>query len=504
MKKIVKSFALVTAAATFTRLISFVFKIYLSRTLGAEILGVYQIATSVIATLACVGSSGIPVTLSRLTAENAALSRHKNSNAVLFAAIAMSLSFALTACAVFVAFPSLASLLFSDSRCVQIFYILLPLLATAALYSCLRGWFWGNKNYGVYAATELTDEITKIIFSVILLSGTLAFINMQEAYAYAMVASDVIVVAMLIVLYFICGGRLARPEGFRTIAKSSLPLTLTRLSGSIMTTLVSISLPIMLCKALSINSGQATAELGRATGMVMPLLFAPAAITGSLAVVIIPEFASLNAGNERNKIGDALSSAIKFSCIVSGFFFAVFASCGTALGGLLYDDETAGKYLSVAAIAMLPMAANGLCVSALNSLGKENTTFISHAAGLAVLLATLFSTVWIIGIYAYFAAMTLSHCVTLAINLYQLSKHVRLNKKPLAYSLFAYAFCAVAALSLSPLSSLIADCAGNALAVFTVVAAIGVFYSVYLFVSGTVNRNDIALLKQDKSRNRIV
>ena len=38
MKKIFRSFALVTVTAVITRLLSFVFKIYLSRALGAEIL----------------------------------------------------------------------------------------------------------------------------------------------------------------------------------------------------------------------------------------------------------------------------------------------------------------------------------------------------------------------------------------------------------------------------------------------------------------------------------
>lgn len=494
MKKIFKSFALVTAAATFTRLLSFVFKIYLSRTLGAEILGVYQLAMSVIATLACVSSSGVPVTLSRMVAENSALKRYDKSNSLLFAAISMSLSFALISFAVFFAFPSLTSSLFSDERCVPVFYIMLPLLATTALYSCIRGWFWGNKNYGVYAATELTDEITKILFSVLLLSGTLALVNSQHAYAYAMVASDVVVVILLIVLFFVCGGRISKPHGFKPIVKSSAPLTATRLSGSMITTLVSLSLPLMLTKAAGLTTGQATAELGRATGMVMPLLFAPTAITGSLAVVVIPEFASMNAGNERDKIGTALSLSVKYSCLVTGFFFALFASCGVALGELLYADEQAGRYICVAAIAMLPMGANGLCVSALNSLGKETSTFISHAIGLAVLVAVLFSTVWFMGVYAYFLALILSHIASLTINLIALSKQIKLDKKPLFHSLFAYVFCAVAAMSLSPLCSLIADLAGNAAAVATVFAALTASYAVYVFCSGAVDKTDINFL----------
>ena len=114
MKKIFRSFAWVTVTAVITSLLSFVFKIYLSRALGAEILSVYQLAMSVVATLACVRSSCIPVTLSRTVAENAALGKREKRDAALFAALTLSASFALVACAVFIAFPPLAYLLFSD------------------------------------------------------------------------------------------------------------------------------------------------------------------------------------------------------------------------------------------------------------------------------------------------------------------------------------------------------------------------------------------------------
>lgn len=501
MKKIFRSFALVTAAATITRIISFIFKIYLSRVLGAELLGVYQIAISVVATLACISSSGVPVTLSRIVAENRALGNRSVSDSLLCAATVLSLSFALLSCAVFAAFPSLAPMLFSDERCVPVFYVMLPLLATTSLYSCLRGWFWGNKNYGVYAATELTDEIAKIVFSVLFLSGTLLAINVQVAYAYAMVAGDVVVVTMLIALFFVCGGRLRRPSGFSQVVKSSAPLTATRLCGSLVSTLISLSLPLLLCKARGLTTGEATAELGRATGMVVPLLFAPTAITGSLAVVIIPEFASFNAGKERDKIGSALSQSIKFSCVVSGFFFALFAGTGVALGRLLYDDELAGRYLCFAAMAMLPMGANGLCVSALNSLGKENATFASHTAGLALLLVTLFSTVWFMGVYAYFLAVTLSHTLALVINLTTLSKNLRLDKKQLLHALLAYAFCAVAALSLSPLSALLSQ-VSDILSVFVTSCVLTAGYAVYVWASGCIAKEDIKFFSSEKRKKK--
>ncbi|MEG1608869.1 MAG: oligosaccharide flippase family protein, partial [Clostridia bacterium] len=66
MKSFLKAFATISLISVVTRLISFIFKIYLSRKLGAEILGLYQICFSILGLFSCLSASGIPVTLSRL------------------------------------------------------------------------------------------------------------------------------------------------------------------------------------------------------------------------------------------------------------------------------------------------------------------------------------------------------------------------------------------------------------------------------------------------------
>ena len=77
MRKIFKAFATVTVIAAITRGLSFVFKIYLSRKLGAEILGLYQICASVFMLFACISASGMPVTLSIITAESDSIGDNK-------------------------------------------------------------------------------------------------------------------------------------------------------------------------------------------------------------------------------------------------------------------------------------------------------------------------------------------------------------------------------------------------------------------------------------------
>ena len=57
MKKIFKAFFTVTSVSVVTRGISFIFKIFISRELGAEVMGVYQICFSVFAMFAALAAS---------------------------------------------------------------------------------------------------------------------------------------------------------------------------------------------------------------------------------------------------------------------------------------------------------------------------------------------------------------------------------------------------------------------------------------------------------------
>ena len=71
-KSIFHSVATITFFAIITRLLGFFLRIYLSRAVGAEALGKYQIALSVLSVLLTVIASGIPLTISKMT--SAALS----------------------------------------------------------------------------------------------------------------------------------------------------------------------------------------------------------------------------------------------------------------------------------------------------------------------------------------------------------------------------------------------------------------------------------------------
>ena len=68
MKSLFKTVALITIFSVLTRIAGFIFRIILSREVGAEGLGIYQVAFSVFMVLLTIISSGLPLIISRLTA----------------------------------------------------------------------------------------------------------------------------------------------------------------------------------------------------------------------------------------------------------------------------------------------------------------------------------------------------------------------------------------------------------------------------------------------------
>ena len=83
--------ALVTVFSCIERLLGFIYRIFLSRHLGAETLGVYQIALSVIGLLMTVTSSGIPITVSRLMMKSQVSNRNGQKYKVVTAGIFVAL-----------------------------------------------------------------------------------------------------------------------------------------------------------------------------------------------------------------------------------------------------------------------------------------------------------------------------------------------------------------------------------------------------------------------------
>lgn len=383
-----------------TRLTSFFFKIYLSRRVGAEVLGLFQMAMSVFGLFCTVSSSGIPLMLSRKTAELSAVrGKEKEISGTVTGAALISLSIAFVlVCAALLFRRGLRSA-FSDVRCVKLFYIVLPALFSTVLYQIFRGYLMGRGRYLEYSMTEFLEEVIKIVSCLTFLSNAFLLLSDSLALAIAFTVTDYLVLALLLVLYFLKGGRFSKPKGIKNLLKASAPVTIMRIAAGFISSFIAIALPAALVRR-GLSAGEAAAEYGRAVGMAFSLLFAPLSLTGALSVVILPEAASLAAKGKWKELRTRVDDSIVFIFIITVLFYSLFIALGESYGEILFGDRGAGRFISFSAGMMIPAALSGLINTTLNSLGEEKKVFLAFSIASIVLIAEILILPRFTGIYA--------------------------------------------------------------------------------------------------------
>lgn len=437
-KKIAGAFALLTVFEVFTRFVSFVFKIYLSRTLGAEALGLYQIALSVFFLFASFSSSGIPTVLSRKTAESNALNKDKPYR-LFSAALILGVSISLSLVIVLALLNNRLTFLFSEPLALPLFLIMIPALCSTAVYNVVRGWFWGEKDFAAFSITEMAEELLRVLFSVLFITGVFGALSGVYAISYAFTVSDVIVAIILLIIYFAKGGKITKPADLKTIFVPALPVTMMRVCGSLFATLIAFILPLRLMK-FGMAADEATAYFGRIAGMANPLLFAPNAIIGSLSVVLIPEMSASMAKKEFEKLNKQLLLGINFAFLISGLFIVAYSSMGSEITSILYKDSESGIYLQIATFSMIPTCMMAITQSALNSIGKEYPSFVNYLVGNFFMITAIFILPKFIGIFAVAVATFIGSLISSTLNYLSLRKATGLDSSFAKYAILVIVF----------------------------------------------------------------
>ncbi len=447
--------ATVTLFGVFTRLIAFLFKVYLSRVLGPEALGLYQIALSVFLLFASLSSSGVPLILSRKVAEADALGK-KNDFSVFTTALIYSTSLSVVIVIMLITMGERLDFLFSDPLACPVFLIMAPALISTAVYCVIRGWFWGKKMFAAFSFTETLEECLRILFGILFLGGIFGVIGGATVIAYSFTVSDIIVAIVLMCIFFIKGGALQKPAPLKGIFMPALPVTAMRLSASIFATLLAIILPAELIQ-IGMTATEATEAFGRITGMANPLLFVPGTVTGSIAVVLLPDISALAVKKEFEVLNKRLSFGVNFSVLVCGLFIGLYAALGEKITAFLYGDELSGKYLSFATISMLPMCLSQMSQSVLNSIGKEKQAFVSYLTGNVAMLALIAVLPRYLGVYSVAVATTVSFAIDASMNCFFLHKATGWGRSTVRYVAFSSFFALLTAILTKSFLPILAD-----------------------------------------------
>ena len=433
MGKLFKAVFYVTLFSVLTRALGFLLRIYLSRVLGAELLGSYQVAMSVFSVLLTLIASGLPTVIGRTVANLQSKGNISTSHRYVTSGLIFALSISILASAFILLFPQLLNLIFTSPNSTNIVLLLLPGLVSSSIYTILRGALWGEKHFFTISFAEFFEQLIRIFILIILVALPLK-LGLDERAALSLSIACVISMLFVIIMYLAFGGKLGNPKTtLIPLIKKSSPITAVRTISNIVTSAISLIIPIRLM-LYGLSSSEALAEYGIIMGMSFPLLMVPSTLIGSISVAMVPEISEQTTNIDVEvKNHTTLSNQIVFSIgitlIISFILFPAFLVLGPQIGTFLYANTKSGLYLSYASFLMIPLGLSQITGSILNAIGLELKSLKNSAISALLLFLSIYFLPKYIGIWALILGMALLSVTQSALNLLMLSKRKLLNAK---------------------------------------------------------------------------
>ncbi|MCH5251038.1 MAG: polysaccharide biosynthesis protein [Lachnospiraceae bacterium] len=441
---------ILTLTGLLSRFIGFFYRIFLSKVFGAEGMGIYQLVSPVLALSFSLTVSGIQTAISKYVASETSTHDYKSSFRTLWAGfvLAMSISFA---CMAFIYRYSdwIAVTFLLEERTAPLLRIISLSIPMATVHSCINGYFYGIKKTFIPALSQLSEQIVRV-GSVYLIYHICLKNNMTPTISFAVVglvigesaSMMVSLVAILVRSYHIFGRRIpAKVQSFtggRLIAtyhsiinnllKLAVPLSANRILINVLQSIEAVFIPNRLM-AYGLSNADALGVYGVLTGMSLPLILFPSALTNSISVLLLPIVSEADANGNKNAVTKAILKSIKY-CMLMGFACtALFLIFGRMAGRILYNNELAGSFILTLSFICPFMYVASTLNSILNGLGKTSLTFAYSIISLIVRLLFVFIAIPVWGIKGYLWGMLASQMLqTLLCTVSALRISYRLNK----------------------------------------------------------------------------
>lgn len=403
---------ILTLTGLLSRVIGFFYRIYLSRLFGEEGMGIYQLLNPVLSVSFSLTAAGYQTAISKLVAEQSAKSQTPSLRPM-FAGLSISLPLSLICNAViYFGADSIAVGLLLEPRTASMLRILSFSVPLSAVHSCVNGYFYGIKKAGIPAASQLLEQITRVGCVYIVSAGCfargktpsigVAVLGLTVGELFSMLFSAAAI--------WQCGFRPRRPAVPRPPALSpglykgllsmALPLTANRIVLNLLQSVESVSIPSRL-RLYGYDNVTALSVYGVLTGMAMPFIFFPNALTSSVAVLLLPLISENYALGNHGAVRQAVVKTVKYCGLMGVCCMAAFVFFGRWAGTTLFDSPLAGYFITTLGFICPFLYLDTTLSSILQGLGKAAHIFVMNVICLLIRLAFVFFAVPRFGITGY-------------------------------------------------------------------------------------------------------
>lgn len=442
-RSILKGTLILTLAGFISRFIGFFYKIFLSKTMGAEWLGIYQLIFPVYGIAFTIYATGIQTSISKLVAAEMGKKNPKNVRNILGLGLIISLSLAFVLSILVYKFSDIIALRFLlEPRSANSLRILAMVFPFCSVTSCINGYYYGLKRAGVPASTQLLEQAVRV-FVVYITAYIVGNGNLQvtcEMAVLGLVIGEIVSCLYNFISLFLTRSPKdmlypgpnpdAKILGKRTISKNilslSIPLSTNRLIINILHSIESVLIPTML-RRYGLTLSESLISYGILNGMSMPFIMFPTAIINALSVLLLPTVSEAQAMENNSLIGKSSSVSIKYSLLIGILSSGMFLAFGKNLGDIIFHSQEAGNYLLILAwLCPLIYLATTLG-SIINGLGKTHITFINNIIGTLVKILLIVLLIPQRGINGYLIALLIGQFIITSMDAVYIVRNVQFH-----------------------------------------------------------------------------
>ena len=425
---------ILTVTGFASRFIGFFYRIFLSRVFGAEGMGIYQLTSPVLALSFSLTVAGMQTAISKYVAGETLSKDYRSSALHLFTGFGLSMVVSiLCTLGIYCFADEIAASLLMESRTAPLLRIISLSIPLATVHSCINGYFYGIRKTSVPALCQLAEQLVRVgsVYTIYYLARQR---GMEPTICFAVVglvigeAASTIVSIIYVKAHF--DHVLPRNYGpllslnppalwgtSKRLLTLAVPLSLNRIIINFLQSVEAIFIPNRLM-SYGYDNVSALSVYGILTGMSLPLILFPSAITNSICVLLLPIVSEADAAERTGTIKKAVHKSIRYGFFLGVLFTSVFFLFGRHLGNILYQNTLAGNFIIVLSFLCPLMYIASTLNSILNGLGKTGTTFAYSMISLFVRLLFVFFAIPRFGINGYLYGLLASQLVQTLLCMY--------------------------------------------------------------------------------------
>ena len=441
--------------------------IFVSRILGGEGIGLYQMAFPIYFFAMTISQAGVPVAISIITAERVALNDIYGAKRVFRISMALMLITGIffSLLTYFAASWLIDWQFIRDPRAYMSVVVLAPTVFFVTFLASSRGYLQGWQRMTPTAVSQIVEQIFRVITMIVLADLFLPWGLEYAAAGASLGALAGAVTGLIVLVYFhiklnkeidLKYGVDLKPtpqsknESTLKIMRRIFTLSLPVSAASIMLPVVS-NLDLMIVpqrlEVAGYSVHQATELFGYLTGMAVPLVNLATILTASLAVSIVPAISEARALKDTTRIYRQTAAAVRISNFVCFPAFVIVFLLATPIASLIYNAPGAGPAVMISAVSIILLGLHQVSTGVLQGLGHTTIPMVNMilAAAAKVALNWTLTAIPSLGIMGAAWATAADMGVAAFINLYFIYHYIgyKMELGQLMKTIFSAAVMAV-------------------------------------------------------------